>query len=256
MARTIERDDTASIRFAHAAFDGYTGALTFAAIVKKASDDLVMSIHNIQNATPTARMGLRFSAGNLLEIFTSSGSGASTTTVAVADGWCLLVGTRAAGTTTPRLHIYKFGTGVWTHEDGASGFADGLSAAAASHVIGTSTAVGNALDAHTELHATWKRALADAEIENLAISLQDWYAAAPEWMVKLDQSLITQTVANLVGVGGHQSGITATTVSTVAVPLFNYGVGVGQAVDITGPLGSAGGGGGGRRGRRRLGLLL
>lgn len=225
MARQWTRASVDTIGFLDSTFDGYTGALTFAALINKHTDSQVQAIISIHNATPAVRMGLRISAGNLVEIFTSSGSGASTTTVQIADSWCLIVGTRAAGTSTPRLHIYKYGTNTWTHENAGGTVADGLSAATATLRLGTSTTSGNAYDGDMEVAGVWKRALTDAEVENLAFSLQQWYAAAPDWLVKLDQSATGQKVVDLTGKGGNESAISGTSIATSSPPVFNYGAG-------------------------------
>lgn len=226
MARHWTRASTDTIGFLNPDFDGFTGATTWAALVKKATDGQIQAIISIHNATPAVRMGLRFNVSDQLEIFTSSGSGASTTTVTVSDGWCFVAGTRASGTTTPRLHIYKYGTNTWTHENAGGSFANGLSAATATIRLGTATTSGNAYDGDMEVAAVWQRELSDAEIENLAYTLQPLYAAAPNWLVKLDQSATGQTIVNHVRSNGNQSAISGTSIATSNPPIFNYGAGI------------------------------
>ncbi len=80
------------------------------------------------------RFGIQQHSGaELSELFLESendanhSNGTTASQVLNADNWCLVGVSKPSGTGTLRFHRYKFDTGIWTHENGTTGIADGTS---------------------------------------------------------------------------------------------------------------------------------
>lgn len=145
---------------------------------------------------------------------------------ATADNWHLTGVTKDNGTATPRGHKYVYDTNTWTHTDAAGTMGDSASTAGASGTVRLGrvlTAAGDQFDGDIAIMGVWNRVLTDAEIEQLAFSLQGWYASAPDALWLLDQSAVDQKILDLTGNGANETAITGTSVSTNSVPVFSYG---------------------------------
>lgn len=102
----------------------------------------------------------------------------STTTVLVADGWCLVGVTKTTGG-TPRLHIYKQSANTWTHENGSGTQADNafvgdVVAIGANHQVGGSIAGPFDGDIAAVLVLD-QYSMTDSEIERLPSGAWDRY---------------------------------------------------------------------------------
>lgn len=161
--------------------------------------------------------------------------------VDAADSWVLSIVTKAAGTVAPRSHLYKYGTNAWDHRDFAATVANQSSVAGGTVRFGEWQDADD-LEGDIAVAGVWSRALTDAECELLPYSLVAWYASAPSGLWVLDQSATTQTVVDLTGGGANESGtggtLVGTTVSTVSVPVWNYGDGA-QSVQVIRAAGGA-----------------
>lgn len=201
---------------------------TFAIICKRNGT----TFHNLMTGHTsggTSRMGLEIEdngSGNHLQLqydgtFVSTGAGI---TIVNADGWVLLAAGKATGTTTPRGHKYVYSSNTWTHAD-FSGTATNWTSIGSTGTMRFGEWEG-ADDFNGDIAAAgyWSgRNLADAEVELLAVSLQGWFATAPDALWLFDQQSTTQNVVDLMGGGANQSALTGTTVSTNSLPIFGYG---------------------------------
>ena len=92
-----------------------------------------------------------------------------------ADGWGIVVVTKAAGTATPRFHVYK--GGAWSHENAAGTQANALTHSGGRVLFGTSVAVDYQFD--LAVAGEWNSALSDGDIETLDWASQNWADLAP-----------------------------------------------------------------------------
>lgn len=146
----------------------------------------------------------------------------STFTITNADGWILAGAGKATGTAAPRFHKLVYSSNTWTHEDANDGTVGDNTGTTSVVSIGD-WELSDFLAGDVALVGVWKRLLTDTEVEQLAYSLQDWYAAAPDALLVLDQSATTQNVIDATGGGANQSSITGTSIATTSLPVFCYG---------------------------------
>lgn len=221
MARTFDGANDLLVTSA-----GATTGTTFGtfAVIMRRNSTAYNSLVFLHTSTPTGIYGLLIednASGNQLELATASASRFSTFTVVNADGWVLVAGGKATGTTTPRFHKYVYSTNAWTHENGG-----GTLANASGTVNNVRFGEWEGVDdfgGDIAAVAMWKRNLSDAEVETLPHSVMAWHATAPTAFWLFDQSLTTQAVIDLTGGGANQSSLTGTTVSTNSTPL-SYGM--------------------------------
>ena len=196
---------------------------TFAVLVKRNSTgwNSLSTLHNVANQ---ARGGLEISDnadGNHLYYQSNGVAVRSSFSVVNADNWVLLVAGKATGTATPRMHMYVYDTGTWTHQDATSTIGN---------TTGTCTTMrhgeweaGDYLGGDLAWSAAWlARNLTDAEVEQLAHSLTSIVSMAPTAMWVFDQQATTQAVADLTGGGANQTSTTGTSVSASSAPV-GYG---------------------------------
>lgn len=198
---------------------------TFAIVVRRNSTayNNLMTLHT---SGGVSRLGLEIEStgdGNNLQWQYDGSFVASTFTIVNADGWVLLAMGKATGTTTPRCHKYVYSTNTWTHQDAAG------TATNSTSVGGTGTMRFGEWEGSDDLNgdiavaAAWSgRNLTDAEVEQLAHSLQGWCALAPDAMWVFDQSAVSQNLLDITGGGANQSAIAGTAVSTQSPPI-SYG---------------------------------
>lgn len=199
-----------------------TTAITIAGIVRRNANGSSDCIWNSNTALNSPKLALYVNAVNTIVLETNAGNtSTSTMTYLTAEGWALIAGTKPAGTSVARLHKYVYGTDTFTHENGTGNCLDVSFSATEWQIAKYSTAAWLAGD--VELVGVWKRELSDAEIETLPFTLQNWYAAAPNGLWHLDQSLTTQNVVDATGGGASQTALTGTTIATSQLPVFNRG---------------------------------
>jgi hypothetical protein len=154
-----------------------------------------------------------------------NGTNTDSPTIVVATGEWVLIGiTKASGTATPRFHYYRFSTNAWSHEN-ASGSTAAVNHTGPSIYLGGAPATySNFWNGEIEVFGHWKRVLSDAEIENLPFTLQGWYSAKPDILIKADPTSVKLSDSSQDStLSTTDAGITA---STSSVPIFNYTDGV------------------------------
>jgi hypothetical protein len=203
-----------------------TGAFTVVVVMRRnsagASYHALCTPHTSANA---AVYGLEIennSDGNQLQVQVGGTFVASTFTVGTADSWVLLAGGKAAGTTTPRVHKYVYNTNTWTHQN-ASGTAGNPTSTAGGTVRFGRWQNTDDLDGDLAAAAIFDRLLTDAEVEQLAHSLQGWLAAAPVGMWVFDQQSTGTAVNDWTGNGAQQSSLSGTAVAASSVIGLSYG---------------------------------
>jgi len=191
-----------------------SGAITLAAIVRKASDFVTNNgtIFSVGGTNLTQR-SLVINTASLLQTRSSNVAAASTTTVLAADGWCFVAATKAAGAgVAPRLHIYKFSTGVWTHETSATAQTDSTPDVDCHFGVNIPTAGNGWFDGDISLGGAWGLAMTDLQIEALIGSLADWVNSSPSALWVLNQPNLATPVTDLTGNGANQTSVVGTTV--------------------------------------------
>jgi hypothetical protein len=155
-------------------------------------------------------------------IFLSANALVETGSVLSVSDWCMIGVDKAAGTTSPRFHLYRYANNTFTHTTPAGTTADNGALTSPDVNIGhrRGSAVWNG-DIH--IAAAWDRRLSDAEWELLPFSYSYWIAANPKVGVMLDQSDVAQKLLDWTGNGANESSRTGTTVSINSVPVFSYG---------------------------------
>lgn len=145
----------------------------------------------------------------------SAGSGPFTT------DWYWAVVTKASGSTLPRWHFKNVTTGgAWSHTDAANTVTDGTGPITSLRVGNDSAgSTGDAWHGNIAACATWTSALADLAVEAACtLAASDLAAAAPGWMVRLNQANVATPVTDDTGGGGDQTAISGTSVDA-AEPL-------------------------------------
>ena len=223
MARTFY-GSSASLSCTIGGCTGIAGPYTLVSLCKKTTDTAAyMDIWGIRNASQyVLSIGVQNDDRFYLAKGTAYADRSCNIMLTGAEGWCLLAATKGAGTVTPRFHQYVYGTNTWTHEDGSGTLADNTAPGASGTVR-----FGNGMNGFgafsQALNAVFAAALTDTEIERLPYSLPAWYSLSPVGLWLLDQSLTTQGVADLTGLGANQSAITGTTIATTHPPVFSRG---------------------------------
>ncbi len=229
MARSFASASTARVDLSLGAGGSLTGACSLAAIVRRASDGATHNVINIGSTVNVVRT-LRLDATNVVAFKSGASSGLGTTTVVAADGWTFIAGTKAAGTATPRVHIYKLSTRTWVHENTGASIGDITPSGASAIGVGASNA--GPFNGDIAACGSWATALTDAQVETLAFSLVPWFSYTPKGLWVLDQAATGTKVWDVTGGGANESSLTATSVATSAVPIWNRGAPI-PAVQFT-----------------------
>lgn len=140
-----------------------------------------------------------------------------------ANEWGLVAVDKAAGTTAPKYHYYRYSTNAWTHTAHGSTTSDNSAPTSPNFNIGHRRST-NFFNRDIAMVGTWNRRLADAEYELLPFSLAYWYASSPSSLHILDQQATGQAVRDLTGNGANQTTLTGTSVSANSAPIFSYGL--------------------------------
>lgn len=201
----------------------FAGASTIAAIIRVTTDGQYRRLGPMLYSSGGAQhLALnRDNANRLWVHYQGASDVTSTITVTAADGWCLIAVAKATGTVSPSFYKIPLASLSVTSHTPAGTSAD-HSAPGSS---GTVRIGANSDDFVGDWHmgAIWDRALTQAELERLAVSLQAWYFAAPRGGWLFDQDAVAQKVADFTGGGANESSLTGTSVASASVPGFTYG---------------------------------
>lgn len=197
----------------------FTGAITVIALVKRATDATWDGILYGESGANVLQwgFGLAPSGGadlNKLEWSLTAGNYRRAITTVAADGWQLCCVTKAAGTTTPRMH--RWGGGAWTHTN-----ADGTlgNAAAWDDLYIGGLDQGDDLNADVAFIATWDSALTDTQLETIN-SIQAALALSPDALWLLDQPNAADIPDDMVGTHPG-TAVTGTTVVSDTISWFD-----------------------------------
>lgn len=217
--------DSDLIRLAVGAIEGAQGGpITFAVIAKVEIDNSFTPFMSLAAPTTVRRAWWRRET-NLLH-FESGGFAVSNTVnqLTIADGWALVIFTKADGTATPRVHIFYFGTSTWVHED-FNGTLDNDGTALDRLELGWHESSSSGYDGLMALAAIRKEVIGnDAAIEAFGLEdfLENWRAIRWDGVWPMNQALTGASVTDLTGLGSDQSAIQGTSVVTGDDPAFSF----------------------------------
>lgn len=147
--------------------------------------------------------------------------------VTYVNTWIILVITKATGVSTPRTHIYSYGTGLWTHANLGGTLGNGATDLA-SFIIGSFDS-GQWLSANLAVTAFWSgTALSDGALDGstMPTQLSGWLALNPSACQAYNQAAAVDPVPDLTGHGAGSTLIEGTTISGTDPPGFSYSLGV------------------------------
>ena len=160
-----------------------TGAFTIAVLARLDATGRAHTFINTRSSAAGDLIGLGVQANNAFVADVSGdGLAAVTTGTAIAGRWYLFATSKAAGTVTPRLHLYDFTALSWSHANGGLTMGNAATAAGGSVAFGrqrTNTwadASRNFLDGDLVAAAAWSASLSDGQVEALqtSSSLSGW----------------------------------------------------------------------------------
>lgn len=211
------------VNFSHGALTTFAYG-TLAALVRRRVDSVWGGVIQVTATDDRPAFGLEISDANKfgLNISQTGYSESSSLTVTAADGWTIVVVTKATGTAAPTFWKYPIG-GSWSSEAGGTSVADNTDTGTT--IIGVGTFhdggfTGDFLDGDIAVCALWQgTALSSGQVQTLDDSYATWAALSPSWQTTWAQTTVTTVNDDTAG-GGNQSGISGTTVITTG-PDFN-----------------------------------
>lgn len=221
-----------------------TGALTYAAIVKRTSsaDQLIVGFKDSAGALQSGLVINGAADSNQVGLQGNTGGALAAISFATTDDWVLVAITKATGTTAPRGHKYLYSTPTWTHTDSAATVANQSSISGGSVRIGASGAASynTALTGDIAVVGVWDgTALSDANIETLELDLQSWMNLSPTALWRLDQASTSTNINDLTAGGSNQTALSGTSIDLSTPPGFDWALtgGTNYAQTVTDPVG-------------------
>lgn len=155
------------------------------------------------------------SAGPKLFAENDFGNGVS----GLSTSWRWYVMTKASGSVAPRIHVWDL-SGAWSHTDNSAAVADGTGPIDAL-ILGSNGT--NGFRGSIAVAAAWSSQLNDAAVEAaMTLAATDTLAAAPDWMVRLNQASTATAVTDDTAGGGDQTAISGTSVDADDPPGYDY----------------------------------
>lgn len=224
-ARSFTSSGTSRIAFPIGAL-GFTGAITCAAIVRRTTNAVLHVVSYLGSATSgTNRVQFAVLADNSIQLRVGSSVNSANTCV-VADNWCFIAATKAAGSAISRFHKYVYDTNTWSHLAPGAAIGDGT-APGTSAYVGDWSSGGDAFGGDISMCGWYNAAFSDAQIESLPFDLASWFQLPPKALWRLDQPATSHSVPDLSGNGSNQNGIVTTGmgISAVSAPIWTPGQG-------------------------------
>lgn len=136
-----------------------------------------------------------------------------------ADAWQIVGYSKAAGTASPRWHLWD---GSWNHVDSPSSVGDG--SAVDSVLIGAYGVGSGRLDGLWVCAAVWNSVLSDGAIEAACspTALQAWFDASPDALWAGNQASTSDPVEDLTGSGADQTASLNPGVGGADPPVWSY----------------------------------
>jgi hypothetical protein len=197
MADSLLFDGAGDFRDFSAGTVAGSGALTCVFILKKGLDAAW------QNPGGWNALDAHYFISDINRLTISDGTNfqSSAASIVIADGWLLTAVTKAAGTVTPRFHIYNYGTATWVHQNGAGTITN--LAALTTYTVGQSGQGFQDFNGSILLDAVWDSELSDVTLETLEFSLAAFVAASPKELRRFNT---VGTITPVVGTSTQTAG--------------------------------------------------
>lgn len=197
-----------------------TGAASFAAIVKLTNTELGSMVSYLDAGGSNAEPYYDFQVeASKLEIY-KSGASRAIEVGALGGVWVLVAATKASGTAAARLHLYRFDTETWTHENGGAAIGNASENVGGKLVIGQWQGSEQFVGLYAA-SAVWNKALTDGEVEALVevTAISKWKAKGPVGMWMLNQESTSEKVLDFTGNGADESSHSGTEVVAGSPPI-------------------------------------
>jgi hypothetical protein len=189
-------DDGDEIRVRVNPENDITGAITMVALVNA---DLELHYYITLLNEKGSPVGYKFQQTEEGRLSLTNGEGGTSDSSLLAEGeWQLLAVSKAAGEAKPRFHVYSYATETWAHRDGAEAMPNGLS------VTNGRIRFGGPGSKEYAAAALYPRALSDGEVEDLAVSYEDWLELDPTGMWIFNQPDLSKPVLDETGGGANE----------------------------------------------------
>src|SRR4051812_17866870 len=203
-----------------------TGAFSVGAWIKRSTDIDYDTIYARVSSSNTAKLSLQIAENDKVALeIAEQVERESTATVVAADGWVFIGVDKAAGSTTPRVHIWKQASG-WTHQNMSGTQGNPVTAGASATVRigewdgGTVDNFSGDIEVVVEYNGVQ---LTDAQWESAAFSRHAMLALRPTGLWELRQAEVAQKVGDLTGTGMNESVRAGTSVATRSCPFYFAG---------------------------------
>lgn len=193
----------------------------FASILRCTSFAATRAWMRFVSAGFTNQGGVFFNTSGQVGYSNTASAPVGTTSLLVNEWYCV-VGSKTTGTTTPRVHIYRYSNNTWVHENTGAAISNMPAVGISGFLSHGGRVADQFMPGEIAIDAIWGRDLSDAECELLPFSLRNWISLVPAGLWIYDQADIAQPVSDLTGGGSNQISVIGTTVSTTSVPLFTY----------------------------------
>jgi hypothetical protein len=185
-----------------------TGAFSVAVVVKRTGWDGGTFAYTIRWNLPAGSdpLGIGMAdigAGQLCVYDGTNERFADPTIPLNQDEWYLIGISKAAGTVTPRYHVYRYSTSEWEHGN----FGGTIANFGAPTTIVWAQDSGQSWVGNMLIGAVWDSDLADATFETLELDKASWYTAAPDEAYRFDTA---GTITPFVGTGSQNTSNGAT----------------------------------------------
>ncbi|UWZ37486.1 hypothetical protein Drose_04175 [Dactylosporangium roseum] len=211
------------------------GAFSLWAICRVTSDNTYRILFSLETSAGSSRLSLWLSNTNTVQLSVAASDKDTGVPASSSDGWMLVGVSKESGSSIPRGHKHVYSTNTWTHADAAAASSGDSGDLTAGRVqIGRWQTSTERWPGEILLCGAVKRALTDAEWEQLPYTLPGALGVTPDALWLLDQHATTQNVIDLTGGGANQTALTGTSTGTSSVPVWNYGTGASVGVGQTG----------------------
>lgn len=191
---------------------------TIAAIVRRNSSGGWDNIVSLLDASSLTRLDLTISNANALTLEIPGVNLATGPTV--STGPMFVAADKAAGTTTPRFHLQRYGTDAAVAHSNAAGSFGNMTAAPTKVGVGSYDNNADWFDGDVTAVGIWNRQLADWEHEWLAADLMAWPLLNPDWLVIEDAAgALPTNVPDLSGKGAPLTTLTSLAVTASSCPV-------------------------------------
>jgi hypothetical protein len=215
VARTFTSGSSEKVDVAVGSLTAFPG-FTMAALMRLNVDAATYPVRIATSANATV-IGLRVTPTTFGVSVDGAVSATSSFGLTTADGWCLIVATKASGTAIPVVHKYRYATASLTTMSASAN--RGNPTGIPSYVTFGRLTTTEFLSGDIAAAAIWQRQLSATEVALLPHALSAWISRRPSAMWLFDQASSLTPVLDITGGGANQTAITGTSVASSPAPI-------------------------------------